>query len=272
MSIAHLVTPDGRYFVVRGRLWRCFNPALPALERSRLTHELMAAPRAKSAAMRAGDAEGREAARSRIDAAKVALGERGVTWWTDRSPDDCVAQVSERPRFAHSAASLREADVFWTPEFEHPVQRAHGDRDLGRSTLIGARSQTITNNPLEAADVRLNQSTPVVARNLLPSHAAALGNHLQVTVSHRGFRLGCLTWNAAGAWRDDDGRVGMASSDLAIDAVLIVSTVSGERRDRAIDPVEQRRNLRSIVDIAGRHCRRRNLSGVGVYGDVQLAP
>ncbi len=64
----------------------------------------------------------------------------------------------------------------------------------------------------------------------------------------------------------------MASSDLAIDAVLIVSTVSGERRDRAIDPVEQRRNLRSIVDIAGRHCHRRNLSGVGVYGDVQLAP
>ena len=86
MSIAHPVTPDDRYLVVRDRLWRCFHPALPAPERSRLTHELMGARRAKGVAMRAGDAEGREASRSRIDAAKVALGERGVTW-TDGSPD-----------------------------------------------------------------------------------------------------------------------------------------------------------------------------------------
>ncbi len=87
MSIEHPTTPDGRYFVVRGRLWRCSDPALPPAERSRLTHELMAARRAKGVAMRAGDAVGREAARARIDAAKVALGERGVTWWTDGSPD-----------------------------------------------------------------------------------------------------------------------------------------------------------------------------------------
>ena len=29
MSERYPVTPDGRYFVVRGRLWRCANPALP---------------------------------------------------------------------------------------------------------------------------------------------------------------------------------------------------------------------------------------------------
>lgn len=80
-------TPDGRYFVVRGRLWRCSNPALPAAERSRLTHELMAARREKGVAMRAGDEVGRMAARARIDAAKVALGERGPAWWTDGSAD-----------------------------------------------------------------------------------------------------------------------------------------------------------------------------------------
>ena len=37
------VTPDGRYFVVRGRLWRCSNPALPAATRERLVKELMQA-------------------------------------------------------------------------------------------------------------------------------------------------------------------------------------------------------------------------------------
>ncbi len=37
------VTPDGRYFVVRGRLWRMSNPALGEVERSRLVRKLMRA-------------------------------------------------------------------------------------------------------------------------------------------------------------------------------------------------------------------------------------
>ena len=35
-------TPDGRYFVVRGRLWRASNPALDCVTRDRLVKELMA--------------------------------------------------------------------------------------------------------------------------------------------------------------------------------------------------------------------------------------
>lgn len=83
----HPTTPDGRYFVVRGRLWRCSNPALPEPERAAHTRELMAARRAKGVAMRASDLEAREAARARVDAAKVALGERGPPWWDDGAPD-----------------------------------------------------------------------------------------------------------------------------------------------------------------------------------------
>lgn len=47
----------------------------------------MAARRAKGIAMRAGDQSGREQARQQVDAAKVALGERGPMWWTDGAPD-----------------------------------------------------------------------------------------------------------------------------------------------------------------------------------------
>ena len=83
----HPTTPDRRYFVVHGRLWRCSNPDLDPAERDRLTRELMAARRDKGAAMRAGADAAREAARVRIDAAKVALGERGPPWWTDGTPD-----------------------------------------------------------------------------------------------------------------------------------------------------------------------------------------
>ena len=81
------VTPDGRYFVVRGRLWRCSNPGLPSAKRDLLVQELMAARAAKGRAMRAGDAEAREQARQRVDMAKIALGERGPVWWTDGAPD-----------------------------------------------------------------------------------------------------------------------------------------------------------------------------------------
>ncbi|GAA3767616.1 hypothetical protein [Terriglobus aquaticus] len=80
-------TPDGRYFVVRGRLWRCPNPHLSEDERLKLVHELMQARSAKGRAMRAGDLEARELARRRVDAAKHALGERGKPWWTDGAPD-----------------------------------------------------------------------------------------------------------------------------------------------------------------------------------------
>jgi hypothetical protein len=81
------VTPDGRYFVVRGRLWRCSNPALSGQERQVLVNELMAARSAKGKAMRADDALAREAARKRVDAAKHALGERGPVWWNDGATD-----------------------------------------------------------------------------------------------------------------------------------------------------------------------------------------
>ena len=83
----HPVTPDGRYFVVRGRLWRCANPALSSEERERHVRDLMRARRAVAVAGRAHDAEALAAARAAVDVAKRALGERGPVWWTDGAPD-----------------------------------------------------------------------------------------------------------------------------------------------------------------------------------------
>lgn len=86
-GLRYPVTPDGRYFVVRGRLWRCTNPALDEATRTTLTRALMTARRAKQEAMRHHDAVAREAARARVDALKHALGERGPVWWTDGASD-----------------------------------------------------------------------------------------------------------------------------------------------------------------------------------------
>ena len=81
------VTPDGRYFVVRGRLWRCSNPVLSPAERQELVKKLMAARRAKGFAQREGDQEARARARQQVEETKQKLGERGPVWWTDGSPD-----------------------------------------------------------------------------------------------------------------------------------------------------------------------------------------
>ena len=80
-------TPDGRYFVVRGRLWRCTNPALPEDVRVRLTAELMRARRAVGVARKQGGDAALKGAQAAVDAAKIALGERGPVWWGDGAPD-----------------------------------------------------------------------------------------------------------------------------------------------------------------------------------------
>ncbi len=82
------VTPDGRYFVVRGRLWRCADPRLSSETRARLVSELMAARRAVRAALAGKDEVALKAARAAVDVAKIGLGERGPVWWEDGAPDD----------------------------------------------------------------------------------------------------------------------------------------------------------------------------------------
>lgn len=47
----------------------------------------MTARREVGAALSAGDRKAERAARSYVDAAKRALGERGPVWWTDGAPD-----------------------------------------------------------------------------------------------------------------------------------------------------------------------------------------
>jgi len=87
LSEDHAVTPDGRYFVVRGRLWRMADPTLTAQRRQVLVDQLMNARRAVAAARKQADAPAETAAHAAVDVAKRALGERGPVWWTDGAPD-----------------------------------------------------------------------------------------------------------------------------------------------------------------------------------------
>jgi hypothetical protein len=82
-----LNTPDGRYVIVRGRVWRAANPNLSPEVRAALVSDLMTARREVRAAMHNNDAAHLAKARAAVNAAKMALGERGPAWWDDGAKD-----------------------------------------------------------------------------------------------------------------------------------------------------------------------------------------
>lgn len=86
-AMRYPTTPDGRYLVVRGRLWRCSNPTLSDDDRARFVVELMRARSGVGRALRANDGPAKKAARAAVHKAKIALGERGDPWWDDGAPD-----------------------------------------------------------------------------------------------------------------------------------------------------------------------------------------
>nr|WP_232332930.1 hypothetical protein [Novosphingobium aquimarinum] len=86
--------------IAKGKKWTTFTPPAAALRRryrglilhrrshrAELVTELMSARRAVGAAKRGEDDAALRKARTRVDQAKRALGERGPVWWTDGAPD-----------------------------------------------------------------------------------------------------------------------------------------------------------------------------------------
>ena len=67
--------------VIEGRRWRATDPGLPAERKQKLVRELMSARSAVGWAKRRNDSVAERAARNRVNAAEVALGERGPKWW-----------------------------------------------------------------------------------------------------------------------------------------------------------------------------------------------
>lgn len=138
---AAITTPDRRYIVVRGRLWRTADPNLPPEQREVLVARLMAARRAVRAALqaeRAGAAGAGHAlseARADVNAAKTALGERGPVWWDDGAPD-FNRHLARNTPYADWFAALSDAEPeprrSAPPASDPPRRRARGGDRPGR--------------------------------------------------------------------------------------------------------------------------------------------
>jgi hypothetical protein len=99
-GLQHPVTPDGRYFVVRGRLWRMADPQLDPERKLELVRDLMQARRAVKDTRASGELAAEAAAHKAVDVAKRALGERGpVERWFAGPP-----QGEGQPVFVWHAA------------------------------------------------------------------------------------------------------------------------------------------------------------------------
>ncbi len=74
-----MATDEGHYVVIDGRKWRATDPLIPAARRTELVQVLMAWRRE---VRRVKGTPAESIARAGVNAAKVALGERGQPpWW-----------------------------------------------------------------------------------------------------------------------------------------------------------------------------------------------
>jgi hypothetical protein len=91
-------TPDGRYSVYMGHLWRCPNPALSEEERARLAQQLVTLRRALALPRGAGEQTASSVALGKeVERVKIALGQHGPVWWTDGAPDYHRTQIENSP-------------------------------------------------------------------------------------------------------------------------------------------------------------------------------
>jgi hypothetical protein len=106
-GLKYPVTPDGRYFVVRGRLWRLADPSIDRERKAALVHDLIAARRAVKDAKSAGDPRAEAEAHCAVDRAKQELGERGPVWCADGAPDLNRHMVKNTPYVTWYAQEVR---------------------------------------------------------------------------------------------------------------------------------------------------------------------
>ena len=109
LRMRYPVTPDGRYFMVRGRLWRMSDPELSERPPRMLVSDLMRARHAMGEARKAHDRAAGAKAKTAVDLAKRALGERGDAWWSDGAPD-LNRHLARTTAYADWAAQQREPD------------------------------------------------------------------------------------------------------------------------------------------------------------------
>ncbi|MET4046662.1 MULTISPECIES: hypothetical protein [unclassified Rhodococcus (in: high G+C Gram-positive bacteria)] len=92
MSDDREYTEDGHFIVIEGRRWRATDPSIPEDRNAELRSILMAWRRDVRST------GGTAASRAGVQAAKVALGERGTPWWEQLESERRARWEKDVPR------------------------------------------------------------------------------------------------------------------------------------------------------------------------------
>ncbi len=112
----------------------------------------------------------------------------------------------------------------------------------------------------------------VVTGGLLPSHAALLGDALEVTISLGRCSFSRSAQHRRAARRHNHCRFRVTVGNASVNTILVIGAISGDRAQRAGELIEQGANLSRVVDLfAGQH-HSDNLTGIGIHTKVQLPP
>ena len=81
-----------------------------------------------------------------------------------------------------------------------------------------------------------------------------------------------MSWQRPCSWRNDHKGIQMSFLDSRIDIGAIISTITQEHANRAIHLIEQRRNLRAVVDVTTGQRASDNVARDCVQADMQFVP
>ena len=131
-------------------------------------------------------------------------------------------------------------------EAGHSVERVAGDFRVG--LLIGQTPgmKAPADDGLVSIHRGLHQAPPAISGTTLPSDAAVCSDRTKMIIALR--RAG-LTQNGCRPRRDDHARRGMSLQYFIIDRVAVVGSIGCHRTDRALDLVQQIREVRNVADI-----------------------
>src|SRR5260370_30115730 len=112
----------------------------------------------------------------------------------------------------------------------------------------------------------------MVTRSFLPSLAPKFGDHPEMLITLRWGSLdGCTRYPARTRWHDHRS-IRVALGDCTINVVSVVSPIAGERSDWTCRSIEQRPDLRAVIDIVRAPLRRDDLASASVQTKMQFAP
>lgn len=115
------------HVMIKGRRWRRSDPALAEPLRQCLVDELMNARRSVKCAKASGESTDLAAARARVHDAKVALGERGPSWWTVQTSNDVDVRTAAGVRaLSHGSGAATRLDAH---QVQRLLQLGHEERD-----------------------------------------------------------------------------------------------------------------------------------------------